>query len=90
MNIGKIEPYNSGFLEIIPEDEGSDYWHIAAVHINGEVFCPSPRLYHSEQVALATAAQIYDWIADQEHQIMPESCYCSQLKLCLWHQPKLH
>jgi hypothetical protein len=89
MNIGKIEPYSSGFLEIILEGEGSDYWQIAAVHINGEVFCPSPRLYRSEQVALSTAAQIYDWIVDQKHQIMAESCYCSQLKLSLWYQPKL-
>ncbi|MBD2446199.1 hypothetical protein H6G76_03310 [Nostoc sp. FACHB-152] len=89
MNIGRIEPYNSGFLEIIPEGEGSDYWQIAAVHINGAVVCPSPRLYRSEQAALAKAAQIYDWIADQTHQIMAESCYCSGLKLSLCYQPKL-
>jgi hypothetical protein len=69
MNIGIIEPYNSGFLEVVPEGEGSDYWQIAVIHINGEAFCPSPRLYRSQQVALAKAAQIYDWIADHEQQI---------------------
>ena len=67
--IGIIEPYNSGFLEVVPEGEGSDYWQIAAIHINGEAFRPSPRLYRSQQIALAKATQIYDWIADHEQQI---------------------
>jgi hypothetical protein len=89
MNIGIIEPKNSGFLEVMPEGEGSDYWQIAAVHINGQVFCPSPRLYRNEQVALAQAAQIYDWLADHEPQISGGGCYCSELKLALWHQPKV-
>lgn len=86
MNIGIIQRYSNGFLEVVPE---SDYWQIAAVHINGEAFCPSPRLYHSEKVALAKAAQIYDWLADYEHQISDGVCYCPQLKLILWQQPKV-
>ncbi len=64
MNIGRIEPYNGGFLEVLPEVEESDYWQIAAIHINGQAFFPTPRLYRSEKVALAQAAQIYDWIVD--------------------------
>ena len=83
MNIGIISPKCSGFLEVMPEGEGSDYWQIAAVHINGKAFCPSPKLYRCEQVALAVAAQIYDWIAEHEHQISDGACYCSVLKLVL-------
>ena len=86
MNIGIIERYSNGFLEIVPE---SDYWQIAAIHINGQVFCPTPRLYHSEKVALIKAAQIYDWLANHEDQISDGVCYCSQLKLILWQQAKM-
>ncbi|MFN6568417.1 hypothetical protein [Dendronalium sp. ChiSLP03b] len=89
MNIGIIEPYSSGFLEVMPEGEGSDYWQIAAVHINGEAFCPTPRLYHSQKVALAKAAKIYDWITDHELEISGGTCYYSGLKLTLWYQPKV-
>ncbi|MEA5623093.1 hypothetical protein [Nostoc sp. UHCC 0251] len=85
MNIGIIEPKSSGFLEVMPEGEGSDYWQIAAVHINGKAFCPSPKLYRSEQAALRVAAKIYDWIAEHEHQISDGASYCSDLKLSLWH-----
>jgi len=53
MNIGIIESYFFGFLDVVPEGEYSDYWQIAAVHINGEAYCPSPMLYRSEKVALA-------------------------------------
>jgi hypothetical protein len=88
MNIGIIQPYSNGFLEVVPEGEGSDYWHIAAIHINGKAFCPSPKFYRSEQVALTKAAKIYDWIADHEQEISDGSCYCSELKLILWYQPK--
>lgn len=88
MNIGIIEPYSSGFLEVLPEGESSDYWHIAAIHINGKAFCPSPKLYRSERVALAKAAQLYDWIAEHEQEISEGDCYCSTLKLMLWYQPK--
>lgn len=86
MNTGIISRYSNGFLEVVPE---SDYWQIAAIHINGQAFCPTPRLYRSEKVALAKAAQIYDWLADHEHQISEGVCYCSQLKLVLWQQPKI-
>ncbi|MBD2409541.1 hypothetical protein FACHB389_10475 [Nostoc calcicola FACHB-389] len=89
MNIGIIEPYSHGFLEVIPEGEYSDYYQIAAIHINGQAYCPTPRLYRSEKVALAKAAQIYDWLADHEDQITDETCYCSELKLILWQQPKV-
>ncbi len=89
MNIGIIESYNSGFLDVIPEGEDSDYWQIAAIHINGEAFCPSPRLYRSQQVALAKAAQIYDWIADHEQQNSGKTENCEKLKLTLWRQPKV-
>ncbi|MFW9261137.1 hypothetical protein A4S05_12570 [Nostoc sp. KVJ20] len=86
MNIGIIQAYSNGFLEIVPE---SDYWQIAAIHINGQAYCPTPQLYRSEKVALAKATQIYDWIADHEQQISDETCYCSELKLILWQQPKV-
>ncbi|MEH2424815.1 MAG: hypothetical protein V7K48_29115 [Nostoc sp.] len=86
MNIGIIEPYSNGFLEVVPE---SDYWQIAAIHINGQAYCPTPRLYRSEQVALAKAVQIYDWIAEHEDQIINRAYYCSQLKLIIWQQPKI-
>ncbi|MBD2302513.1 MULTISPECIES: hypothetical protein [Nostocales] len=89
MNMGIIEPYSSGFLEILPEGECSDYWLIAGIHINGEVFCPSPRLYRSERVALARAAQLYDWIVDHQQQIVAGDYFCSQLNLSLWYQPKV-
>jgi hypothetical protein len=89
MNIGIIEPYGSGFLEVMPEGEGSDYWQIAAIHISGEAFCPSPRLYRSQQVALTKAAQIYDWIVDHKQQTSSGDCYCKKFKLTLWHQPKV-
>ncbi|MDZ8221917.1 MULTISPECIES: hypothetical protein [unclassified Nostoc] len=86
MNIGIIQPYSNGFLEIVPE---SDYWQIAAIHINGQAYCPTPRLYRSEKVALAKAALIYDWLADHEGEISSGGCYCSELKLILWQQPKV-
>ncbi|MEH2321907.1 hypothetical protein [Nostoc sp.] len=86
MNIGIIESYSNGFLEIVPE---SDYWQIAAIHINGQAYCPTPRLYRSERVALTKAAQIYDWLADHEHQISDGACNCEKLKLILWQQPKV-
>jgi hypothetical protein len=89
MNTGIIEPHRSGFLEVLPEGEGSDYWQITAIHINGEAFCPSPRLYRSESAALAKAAQMYDWIADHKHEINNGSCYCSPLNLLLWSQAKV-
>ncbi|OUL34392.1 hypothetical protein [Nostoc sp. 106C] len=88
MNIGIIEPYSDGFLEVVPEGEGGDYWHIAAIHINGKAFCPSPKLYRSEKVALAKAAQIYDWITEHEPEISEGGSYCSKLQLILWYQPK--
>ncbi|MEH2167397.1 MAG: hypothetical protein V7K41_12120 [Nostoc sp.] len=86
MNIGIIQPYSNGFLEVVPE---SDYWQIAAIHINGQAYCPTPQLYRSEKVALAKATQIYDWIANHEHQISDRAYYCSELKLILWQQPKV-
>ncbi|YAF99237.1 MAG: hypothetical protein AB3A66_27595 (plasmid) [Nodularia sp. CChRGM 3473] len=89
MNIGIIEPYSNGFLEVVPEGEGSDYWHIAAIHIDGQSFCPSPRLYRSEQVALAKASRIYDWITDHALEVSHGVCYCSHLKLSVWQQPKV-
>jgi hypothetical protein len=81
MNIGIIQSYSNGFLEVVPE---SDYWQIAAIHINGQAYCPTPVLYRSEKVALAK-----DWIADHEHQISDEAYYCSELKLIIWQQPKV-
>jgi hypothetical protein len=86
MNIGIIEAYNNGFLEVVPE---SDYWQIVAIHINGQAYCPTPQLYRSEQLALAKAIQIYDWIAENEQQISNGVFYCSQLKLILWQQSKV-
>ena len=86
MNIGIIQRYSNGFLEVVPE---SDYWQIAAVHINGEAYCPTPMLYHSEKVALTKAAQIYDWLADHEGEISNGVCNCEKLKLILWQQPKV-
>ncbi|MBD2523253.1 hypothetical protein [Nostoc sp. FACHB-133] len=86
MNIGIIESYCNGFLEIVPE---SDYWQIVAIHINGNAYCPTPRLYRSEKVALAKAAQIYDWLADREGEISDGACNCSELKLILWKQMKV-
>ncbi|MBE8996730.1 hypothetical protein IQ274_00470 [Nostoc sp. LEGE 12447] len=86
MNIGIIESYCNGFLEIVPE---SDYWQIVAIHINGHAYCPTPRLYRSEKVALAKAAQIYDWLADREGEISDGACNCSELKLILWKQTKV-
>ncbi|MEH2387662.1 MAG: hypothetical protein V7K14_18170 [Nostoc sp.] len=85
MNIGIIQPYSNGFLEVVPE---SDYWQIAAIHINGQAYCPTPGLYRSERVALAKAAQIYDWLADHEGEISNGACNCEKLKLILWQQPK--
>jgi hypothetical protein len=89
MNIGTIKPYSDGFLEVSPEGESSDYWQITAIHINGQAYCPTPQLYRSEKVALAKAARIYDWLAEHEPQISDGACYCSQLKLILWQQPKV-
>ncbi|MEA5601898.1 hypothetical protein [Nostoc sp. UHCC 0252] len=86
MNIGIIESYSNGFLEVVPE---SDYWQIVAIHINGQAYCPTPRLYRSEKVALAKAAQIYDWLADYEGEIIDGACNCSELKLILWQQSKV-
>jgi hypothetical protein len=86
MNIGIIEPYNNGFLEVVPE---SDYWQIAAIHINGQAYCPTPRLYRSEKIALTQSAKIYDWIAENEQEINNGAYYCSQLNLILWQQPKV-
>lgn len=86
MNIGIIQPYSNGFLEVVSE---SDYWQIGAIHINGQAYCPTPRLYRSEKVALAKATQIYDWLADHEGEISGGGYYCSELKLILWQQPKV-
>ncbi|MFN6463505.1 MAG: hypothetical protein RMZ41_017055 [Nostoc sp. DedVER02] len=86
MNIGIIESYSNGFLEVVPE---SDYWQIVAIHINGQAYCPTPRLYRSEKLALAKAAQIYDWLANHEGEISDGACNCSELKLILWQQPKV-
>jgi len=89
MNIGIIQPYSNGFLDVVPEGEDSDYWQIASVHINGQAYCPTPGLYRSEKAALAKAAQIYDWLADHEGEISNGACNCSPLKLILWQQPKV-
>lgn len=89
MNLGIIEPYSSGFLEVMPEGEDSDYWQIAAIHINGQAFCPTPVLYRSEKLALTKAAKIYDWIANHEPEVNDGVCYCPQLKLILWQQSKV-
>ncbi len=86
MNIGIIQPYSNGFLEVVPE---SDYWQIAAIHINGQAYNRLPGLYRSERVALAKAAQIYDWLADHEGEISNGACNCEKLKLILWQQPKV-
>ncbi|WP_414753221.1 hypothetical protein [Anabaena sp. CCY 9910] len=88
MNIGIIEPYSDGFLEVLPEGESSDYWQIAAIHINGQAYCPTPQLYRSEKLALAKAAKIYDWIAEQESDTSDGTYYCSPLQLILWQQSK--
>ncbi|WP_211178556.1 MULTISPECIES: hypothetical protein [Brasilonema] len=88
--MGIIEPLKDGFLEIIPEGEGSDYWHIAAIHINGEVFCPSPRIYPSTNVAFAKARRIFYWIYNHQIETQGLGCYCEELKITLWRQPKLH
>lgn len=90
MNVGIIEPYSSGFVEVVPEGEGSDYWQIAAIHINGEVFCPSPRLYRSKQAALKKAEKMYDWIANHEKETRGWGCYCENLEIILWHQQKIY
>ncbi|MCW5312331.1 hypothetical protein GTQ43_00220 [Nostoc sp. KVJ3] len=86
MNIGIIESYSNGFLEVVPE---SDYWQIVAIHINGQAYCPTPELYRSEKIALVKAAQIYDWLAEHEGEISNGACNCSELKLILWQQPKV-
>ena len=51
MNIGIIERYSNGFLEVVPE---SDYWQITAIHINGQAFCPTPRLYRERKSGFVT------------------------------------
>ncbi|BAZ52290.1 hypothetical protein NIES4103_49500 [Nostoc sp. NIES-4103] len=89
MNIGIIQPYSNGFLDVVPEGEDSDYWQIAAIHINGQAYCPTPRLYRSEKAALAKAAQIYDWLADHSHLISNGAYNCSELQLILWQQSKV-
>ncbi|KYC39330.1 hypothetical protein WA1_31850 [Scytonema hofmannii PCC 7110] len=83
-SMGIIEPFKDGFVEIIPEGEKSDYWQIAAIHINGEVFCPSPRIYPSTNVALARARKIYNWICDRETETRGWGCYCEELNIVLW------
>jgi hypothetical protein len=88
MNLGIIEPYNGGFLEVIPEGDGSDYWVIAGIHINGEAYRPSPRLFRSERSATIKAQKIYDWIANNENQVQGWGCWCADLKITLWHQSK--
>ncbi|MBD2778286.1 hypothetical protein [Iningainema tapete] len=82
--LGIIEPYKDGFVEVVPEGKGSDYWQIAAIHIKGEVFCPNPRLFRNELSALGKAQQIYDWIASHEQETRSRICYCEELKLPLW------
>lgn len=89
MNIGIIEPYSNGFLEVVPEGEDSDYWQITAIHINGQAYCPTPQFYRSEKAALAKAARIYDWLAEHEREISNGVYNCSQLKVILWQQPKV-
>ncbi|WP_026733345.1 hypothetical protein [Fischerella sp. PCC 9605] len=88
MSLGIIEAYSGGFLEIIPEGEGSDYWLIVAIHINGEVLRPSPRLYRNKKQALAKAKKIYDWIANRDRQIYDRVCWCEELGITLWHESK--
>jgi hypothetical protein len=88
MNMGIIEPFKDGFLEIIPEGEGSDYWQIAAIHMSGEVFCPSPRIYPSQDVAIARARRIFNWICNHEMETRGWGCYCEELNMSLWRQPK--
>ncbi|MEC4813106.1 MAG: hypothetical protein SAK29_07505 [Scytonema sp. PMC 1069.18] len=88
MSMGIIEPCQNGFVEIIPEGEGSDYWQIAAIHINGEVFCPSPRIYPSTNVAIARARRIYNWICNHEEETRESACYCEEFKIILWRLPK--
>jgi hypothetical protein len=88
MDFGIIEPYENGFLEIVPEGTGSDYWLIMAVHINGEVFCPDPRLYRSERIALKKASRIYDWLQNHELAFSDWLYYCDELQMNVWRQPK--
>ncbi|MFQ4141244.1 hypothetical protein [Chlorogloeopsis sp. ULAP02] len=88
MTLGIIEPYNGGFLEIIPEGEYSDYWLIAAIHINGEVFRPSPRFYRNEQQALRKAQKIFDWIASYDSEISDRGYWNEEMRIFLWHQSK--
>ncbi|CDN13747.1 hypothetical protein RintRC_1086 [Richelia intracellularis] len=91
MNLGIIESYDGGdggFLEVIPEGDGSDYWLIAGVHINGEAYRPSARLFRSERSAFTKAQKIYDWIANHENQVQGWGCWCADLKITLWHQSK--
>jgi hypothetical protein len=90
MSTGMIEPFKDGFLEIIPEGEGSDYWQIAAIHINGQVFCPSPRIYSSTNAAFTKARQIFDWICNHEQETCRWICFCEELNMTLWRQPKSH
>ncbi|KAF3885789.1 MULTISPECIES: hypothetical protein [Nostocales] len=87
-SMGIIEPYKDGFVEIIPEGDRSDYWQIAAIHINGEVFCPSPRIYPSTNVALARARKIFNWICDREAETGDGQYYCEELNIILWRLSK--
>ncbi|ARV57672.1 hypothetical protein BZZ01_02600 [Nostocales cyanobacterium HT-58-2] len=88
MSMGIIEPFKDGFLEIISEGDGSDYWQIAAIHIHGEVFCPSPRIYRSTNAAFVIARRIFDWICNHEMETRAWQCYCEELNMSLWRQPK--
>jgi hypothetical protein len=89
LNLGILEPYKDGFLEIVPEGLASDYWHIAAIHINGEVFCPTPQLCRTEQAALSKAQKIYDWVVTHALTTSSYRYYCQKFKIMLWRQPKL-
>ncbi len=84
MRWGIIEPYKGGFLEIIPEGEYSDYWLIAAIHVNGKVFCPSPRFYRNEQQALRKAQKIFDWIASYDSDDRQREFWNKELGIFLW------
>lgn len=86
--MGILEPYKDGFVEIISEGQGSDYWQITAIHIDGEVFCPSPRIYPSTNVAFARARRIYDWICNHKIETRNSACYCEEFKITLWRLPK--
>lgn len=72
MNIGIIESYFFGFLDVVPEGEDSDYWQIAAVHINGQAYCPTPRLYRERKSGTSTLPHKFmiGWLTMKEKLVM--------------------